>query len=141
MDKENWDRWKDALLFLSENLKEQIDEIDYDAQADDARYTALGRDGNRLAIEARAAYDSKLKKVSRFKFHVDKRLDEVVAMIETGDEISSDGWEQVDFYKRAIATHRAMLRDYDLEETSIDRALWATLESKWEFDQIDVENL
>jgi hypothetical protein len=62
-------------------------------------------------------------------------------MIETGDEISSDGWEQVDFYKRAIATHRAMLRDYDLEETSIDRALWATLESKWEFDQIDVENL
>ena len=37
MDKENWDRWKDALLFLSENLKEQIDEIDYDAQADDAR--------------------------------------------------------------------------------------------------------
>jgi hypothetical protein len=33
------------------------------------------------------------------------------------------------------------LRDYDLEETSIDRALWATLESKWEFDQIDVENL
>ena len=141
MEKENWSRWRDALLFLSENLKEQIDEIEYDAQADEDRYTALGRDGRRLAIESKAAYDSKLKKVSRFKFHVDKRLDEVASMIETGDEISSDGWEQVDFYKRAIATHRAMLRDYDLEETSIDRALWATLESKWEFDQIDVENL
>jgi hypothetical protein len=141
MQKENWERWRDALLFLSENLQEQIDEIEYDSNADEARYMALGRDGKRLAQESKSAYDSKLKKISRFKFHVDKRLDEVAAMIDTGDEITLDGWEQVDFYKRAIAVHRSMLRDFDLLETSIDRALWATLEGGWDFDEIDVDSL
>jgi hypothetical protein len=34
-----------------------------------------------------------------------------------------------------------MLRDFDLEETSIDRALWATLEGGWDFDEIDVDSL
>ena len=56
-------------------------------------------------------------------------------------EIKTDGWEKVDFLRKAISTHRNMLREYDLEDTSIDRALWATLDNKWEFESVSEENL
>lgn len=138
---ENWERWKDALLYLSDNLQGQIDSVEADAEADEKRYLSMGREGKYLAKEAQKAYEVKKKKVSRFKFHVDKRLDEVASMIETGHEIPSDGWDKVDFYRNAIIRHRAMLREFDLEETAIDRALWATLNDEWIFDQIDVDNL
>lgn len=141
LKKENWERWKDSLLYLSDNLQEQIDSIEADALSDERRYSSMGRDGKYLAKEAGKAYEARKKKVSRFKFHVDKRLDEVASMIETGHEISSDGWDKVDFYRNAIIRHRAMLREFDLEETAIDRALWATLNDAWVFDEIDVDNL
>lgn len=137
MEKENWERWRQALLILSEKMTEQIGSLNADASADEERYTSMGRSGTRLAQEARSAYSDKIKKASRFKFHVDKRLDEVTLMIETGKLISSDGWEEVEFLKRAIATHRSMIREFDLEETAIDRALWSSLSGSWEFDKID----
>jgi len=38
--------------------------------------------------------------------------------------------------KRGIIRHRAMFYEYDIDETTIDRALWALLEDRWEFDDI-----
>jgi hypothetical protein len=60
-----------------------------------------------------------------------------MVMIETGEVKKEDGWEKAAFFENAIFRHRALLREFELEETSIDRALWAALEGKWEFDSID----
>jgi hypothetical protein len=57
-------------------------------------------------------------------------------MIDTGEVAQSSGWESVEFLKRGIIRHRAMLYEYDIDETTIDRALWALLEDRWEFDDI-----
>jgi hypothetical protein len=59
-------------------------------------------------------------------------------MIETGDSIKTDGWDKVEFLRKAIGQHRLMMQDLDLEETSIDRALWASLGGKWDFDEINL---
>lgn len=141
MDKSNWGRWKDALVALSENLQEQLDTIDADAASDKIRYEGMGHAGRRLATEAASVYASRRAKVSRFKFHVDRKLDEVAMMIDTGEAIASDGWKQVEFFKKAIAVHRSLMREYDLESTAIDKALWATLDNKWVFDSIDADSL
>lgn len=141
LEKDNWERWREALIALSENLQNQIDDIESDADSDMQRYSSLGPSGRKLSKEASSYYDSKATRVKRFKFHVDKRLDEVSNMIETGAAIQTDGWDRVEFLRRAIATHRSLMRDFDLEDTAIDRALWATLEDKWEFDSVTSENL
>jgi hypothetical protein len=62
-------------------------------------------------------------------------------MMETGKVIESDGWTEAELLKKAIIRHRSMLRDYDLEETAIDRALWSTLDGSWKFDEIDPSSL
>lgn len=141
MKKENWERWKEALIVLSENLQRQIDEIEADAEVDERRYMSLGKTGSKLARESNDYYDTKATRIKRFKFHVDKRLDEVAVMIETGDVLKSDGWDVVEFYRKAIIEHRNLLRKFDLEDTSIDRALWDTLDNKWNFDSINNDNL
>ena len=141
MKEENWERWKDALIALSDNLQNQIESIEEDAESDEKRYSDLGVGGKKLSNHAATFYGEKAARIKRFKFHVDKRLDEVSLMIDTREEIKTDGWEKVDFLRKAISTHRNMLREYDLEDTSIDRALWATLDNKWEFESVSEENL
>lgn len=138
---ENWNRWKETLLALVENLEDQIANIDADSEADRIRYEGMGTDGRRLAKEAAQAYNSKRVRIKRFLFHVNRRLDEVTTMIETGKVIESDGWAEAELFKKAIIKHRAMLRDFDLEETAVDRALWSTLDGKWLFDSIDASSL
>ena len=134
---ENWDRWKRGLLSLLDNLEDQIENIQIDAQADAVRYEGMGRAGKRLADEAARAYDMRETKVERFRLHVERRLSQVASMIKTGNPIDENPWETVDFYRRAIVMHRNMLNDYDLEDTAIDRALWATLDNCWDFDKVD----
>lgn len=141
MQRENWERWQSALIALSENLQNQIDNIESDAMSDERRYSSLGKTGNRLARESNNYYDAKATRIKRFKFHVDKRLDEVSVMIDTGNLIQSDGWDQVEFYRKAIIEHRNLLRKFDLEDTAIDRSLWDTLDNRWTFDSIDSDNL
>lgn len=138
---ENWGRWKEALLALSENLQRQIDTIEADEESDTERYSALGSKGAKLTNEARKYYDERATRVKRFKYHVDRRLDEVCLMLETGETSSDDGWKNVDFYRRAIVAHRNLLREFDLEDTAIDRSLWDALDGKWTFDSINGENL
>ena len=132
----NWDRWKRSLWALLDNLAEQIENIQMDAEADAVRYGGMGRPGKRLADEAARAYDIRATKVKRFRLHVERRLDQVTTMLETGELMDASPWETVDFYRRAIITHRKMLQECDLEDTEIDRALWATLENRWDFDKV-----
>lgn len=141
LDKDNWSRWREALIALSDNLQRQIENIEADAESDSERFSSMGRDGSALSREAGNYYGAKATKVRRFKFHVDKKLDEVLVMIETGLEIETDGWDKVEFYRRAIAKHRTLMNDFELEDTAIDRALWATLDNEWLFDSIEESNL
>lgn len=138
---ENWGRWKDALIALSENLQRQIENIEADDESDAQRYSSMGSKGNKLGKEAHRYYDEKATRIKRFKYHVDRRLDEVCLMMETGEATSEDGWKEVDFYRRAIVAHRSLLREFDLEDTAIDRSLWDALDGKWTFDSIDSDNL
>lgn len=138
---ENWARWKEALLALSENLQRQIDGIEADEESDTQRYSSLGSKGAKLTNEAQKYYGERATRVKRFKYHVDRRLDEVCIMMETGETSNDDGWKDVDFYRRAIIAHRNLLREFDLEDTAIDRALWDTLDGKWTFDSINSDNL
>jgi hypothetical protein len=138
---ENWSRWKDALLFLSQNLDRQIENIEEDAEVDAEKYSLMGLSGKKLAAEAAREYQYRIKKIDRFKFHVNRRLDEVMMMIETGNVESSDGWDRVAFLENAIVKHRELLREFDLEDTAVDRALWSSISGNWEFDSINEGNL
>ena len=138
---ENWDRWKRALLALSENLQRQIESIEADSDSDQKRYSSLDFKFKKLNDETQRYYNEKATRINRFKYHVDRRLDEVCVMIETGESTVEDGWKEVDFYRRAIIAHRTLMRDFDLEDTAIDRSLWECLDSKWTFDSINNDNL
>ncbi len=141
MQPENWSRWKETLLVLVENLDRQIESLANDADADAERYLSMGRSGERLASAAARDYQFRIKKIDRFKFHVNRRLDEVMVMIETGDVKEENGWERAAFLENAIFRHRALLREFELEETPVDRALWAALEGNWDFDSIDEDSI
>lgn len=141
LEPENWGRWKEALLFLIENLDRQIENIKEDAEVDAEKYSTMGLSGKKLAAEAAREYQYRIKKIDRFKFHVNRRLDEVMMMIETGNVESSDGWDRVAFLENAIVKHRELLREFDLEDTAVDRALWSALAGNWEFDSIEEGNL
>lgn len=146
LDPKNWSRWQRALLMLIENLEEQISDIDADQESDKMRFSAMGEDGSILLQESEFAYQSKKTKIERFKFHVNRRLDDVVSIIESGKAdslqrdiltISSDA----NFYRKAIAKHRDLLEEYDLEATEIDRALWRALDNEWAFGEINESNI
>lgn len=132
----NWERWRLNLVALLENLDAQIGVAERSRIADTERYESFGDEGLSLLEQANASYDSRVKKIARFRFHVERRLNEVATMIDTGEVSENNGWQNVEFLKRGIAKHRALLREYDLEETVIDRALWSLLDERWEFDNI-----
>lgn len=136
LEKSNWERWRQNLVALLDNLDSQIKATEQSRIADIERYETFGNEGLALIEQANSSYDSRTKKISRFRFHVERRLNEVASMIETGEVSESSGWENVEFLKRGIAKHRALLREYDLEETVIDRALWSLLDERWDFDDI-----
>ena len=141
MQSENWERWKDTLLILVVNLDRQIESLVVDSEADSDRYLSMGRGGERLASTANRDYQLRIKKIERFKFHVNRRLDEVMMMIESGETKEENGWDKVSFLENAIKQHRLLLHKYELEETSIDVALWSALEGKWEFDSVNEDNV
>ena len=141
LEVENLERWKEALIALIDNLDRQLDDLAADDTADEERYSALGRDGKVLMAQAKSAYKNKMDKISRFRFHVVRRLDDVVSMIESGDVEQNDGWEEAVFLRKSISTHRRLMDEFDLEETALDRALYMSLDGKWEFDTINIDNL
>lgn len=142
LESRNWARWQKALLLLIDNLQSQVDDIDDDAEADKERYEALGEDGAVLAQEAELAYSSRKTKIERFMFHVNRRLDEVTKLIDTGSDdhiqaMAQNDAAQAEFFRKAIVKHKDLLYEYDLEETAIDRALWDALDNRWTFESID----
>lgn len=138
---ENWSRWQRALVALVDNLNRQLVEIQQ--YKDDAvrRYTELGDAGVKLLAETISEAESREKKASRFKFHVETRLDEVTRMIALGTDAVDERVKMVDFLRRAIDQHRTMVLDNEYEPTPIDRALWASVEGLWEFDKITLADL
>lgn len=138
---DNWVRWQRALVVLVENLRIQLERLDADEEIDRERYESFGEDGVKLLAEAMSDYENRRSKISRFKFHVDKRLDEVSRMIALGaDSVDEDSSAHA-FLRKAIEKHRDMLEEYDLEATPIDLALWDALDGKWSFEMITAEDL
>jgi hypothetical protein len=138
---ENWHKWQRALVALSRNLDEQLARLKHDEEDDTRRYEALGKDGVRLLAEAISEYEGRRKKIERFKYHVDNRVDDVTRMIALGPESADDEIKSVEFLRRAISAHKEKMVSNNIEPTAIDRALWSALEGKWEFDDVVVEDL
>lgn len=136
---ENWGKWQRCLVALVDNLDDQICRIEEDEEADSRRFASIG--SRRLQNEAESAYRGRKQKIERFKFYVNKRLDQVTAMIESGSAPEMSGTQEVEFLRRAINQHRKMLVDNDMEDTPIDRALWAALDGHWEFDNLDLSTI
>jgi len=136
MGKENWDKWKRALITLIESLQRQLDNIQEDEEADKRRYADLGRDGEKLLSLALAEYRQRRSKIERFRFHVERRLDEVEEMIQTGQPIQVQADQNAILYENAIRKHKEMIENYDIEPTAIDMALWDALDGQWTFNKI-----
>jgi hypothetical protein len=127
----NRDRWKRALTALIDNLNDQIEDINDDEAADIERYEKLGKSGIGLLSSATATYEERRHKIERFRFHVENKLDQVCAMSDTEEFLS-----RADLFEKAIRQHRLLMEECDMEVTPADEALWATLDGKWEFDDV-----
>jgi hypothetical protein len=141
MEKENWDKWRRALVALTGTLQTQLDNLADDEESDRERYAELGTDGQRLLAMAMSDYNMRRSKIERFKFHVERRLDEVEQMISTGQPPDSDPLKNAILYENAIKKHRELIETYDIEPTPIDLALWDSLEGQWSFNKIKPEDV
>lgn len=134
---ENWARWQRAVQHLADNLERQLKNIRESEEAETAKYRDIGDDGIKMLTELSAEFDNRRKKIERFRYHVVNRLDEVTRMIAMGTEVVEERLKTVEFLRRAIEKHKEMMREYELEPTPIDAALWSCLDGKWIFDDID----
>jgi hypothetical protein len=133
---ENIDRWKRALQYLSTNLEEQIKEIDRQEKIRLTQYKSLGEEGDLLVAEASANSDIRRSKIDRFRFFVSAKLDEVSRIVAS---VSDDGSSD-DFHRKAIKKWWSLMQEFEMEPTRIDHALYATLDGKWEFEELSLEN-
>jgi hypothetical protein len=140
LKKENWEKWSKALTALIENLNQQLEDIQSDIEADTRRYSKIP-DGSALLSSALASYEMRKKKIQRFRFHVQNRLNQVEKMKTTGVEVEDEPLSALICLQKAIRRHREMMYEHDLEETVIDKALWASLDGKWLFDKISKEDV
>lgn len=139
LEKDNWGRWRKALVSLIENLDDQIEDIHDDIASDTERYSQI-EDGSVLLSTALASYEMRKKKIERFRFHVQNRLAQVDKMIHTGVAIEDEPLAALMLLKKAIRMHKQLMFEQDMEETAIDKALWAALDGKWLFDEIGNDN-
>ena len=58
MEKENWDKWRRALVALTGTLQTQLDNLADDEESDRERYAELGTDGQRLLAMAMSDYNT-----------------------------------------------------------------------------------
>ena len=138
---ENWDRWRRALIALSDNLDSQIDTLVRRQAEAEERYGMMGADGLQLLAEELSDIEARQRKISRFQFHVSSRLDEVTKMIAIGSDQVDDRLAALEFLRQAIQKHRSLMEELDIEPTEIDVALWAALDGKWDFDSVTVNNV
>ena len=135
-------RWQKALSALLLNLTRQIERFDDQIEECVERYSPLGREGVMHIEEVTSNLEDKKRKVISFRFHVEKRYDEVCKMVLISKGEASPEGQIVDFYRRAIERHRELMREYEFEPTRLDEALWLALDGRWEFDSAcdDMDN-
>jgi pyruvate/2-oxoglutarate dehydrogenase complex dihydrolipoamide acyltransferase (E2) component len=138
---ENWARWKRAVEALADNLESQLDTIQSTEEREVEKYRSLGEDGLKLLAEVTAEFSNRRKKIERFRFHVITRLDEISRTIAMGTEVVEERMKTVEFLRKAIERHQEMMREYELEPTQIDIALWDTLNGRWIFEEITEEDI
>lgn len=134
---ENLDRWQRALEALLRNLDDQINEIRIEMELKTDAYSELGEDGVALMAEFQTEKEQRQRKISRFRFYVEARLDEVRRLQITGGDDNAEA-RLAEFFRRAIERHQEMIADLDLDYSEVDEALWATLRGRWDFDDITV---
>lgn len=137
---ENWTRWQKALGALIDNLNDQRERILESEKSTIEKYKGLGEEGIRLITELNANFEDRRKKIERFTYYVEQKYDEVTRMIATGGEKVDERVGMIEFYRKAISKHRDLMMEYELDPTTIDEALWASLDGKWEFDEITEES-
>lgn len=136
---ENVDRWQRNLVALLDNLSGQLADLNIREATETERYEKLGDDGITLLAEAQADIDQRRKRISRFRYHVENRLDEATRLIAVSE--TSVGAEMATFMRKAIEKHRTLMREADLDATAIDHALWAALDGHWLFDDVDLDEV
>lgn len=138
---DNWERHQRALVALSQNLDRQLEELHRREESEGERLKAIGPEGLSLLIQLQADLEERRTKISRFQFHVDRRLDEVTRQIALGSDQVEERIQLVEFLRKAIERHREFSEQAGYEATEIDRALWSSLEGQWHFDSIDLSVL
>jgi hypothetical protein len=130
----NLERWHRALTALISTLGEQIAAIDDRIDSVEERFGGLGDEGKRRIAETSFNLENKKRKIMNFKFHVEKRLDDVSKLLlAKNGSLSTDG-SLVEFYRKAIVRHKQLMEEYEFDPTVIDEALWLTLKGEWVFD-------
>jgi two-component sensor histidine kinase len=138
---ENWHRWKRALEVLLQNLGQQLEELTDKERIEIGRYEQLGVDGVRLMAEVQTDIAQRRRKISRFRFHVETRLDEVARLISASSGEDGERIQNFELLRSAIIKHREIIEVHDLDFTTVDEALWASLDGVWEFDEINYSDL
>lgn len=136
---ENLERWQHALVALLENLSEQLQILNDREEADSERYKELGDEGLGMLAEMQSDVEQRRKKIFRFRYHVEQRLDEATRLLSSiGPDPDA---EMLEFVRQGIEQHKSLTKRSGIDPTPIDEALWNTLYGKWEFDSIDVDSI
>lgn len=136
---ENWGRWSRALTILYDNLQDQLEELADRERSEIGRYETLGADGVRLMAEVQTDIEQRRRKIIRFRFYVETRLDEVARLVSATSDDENEKIRTVDLLRSAIIKHRELIQENDFDFSEIDEALWASLEGRWNFDSIDLD--
>jgi hypothetical protein len=138
---ENRDRWERALVALVDNLDGQLADLQDREDNERQRYEVLGKDGLKLIAEMLADVENRKKKIVRFRYHVERRLEAVQRLAAGSSEEIAERARLVEFLRKAIEEHRAMMARANLEPTPIDQALWEALDGRWEFNAVNLAAL
>lgn len=136
---ENVQRWQKGLIALIENLNGQLEDIASKEAVAVNKYEALGEDGERLLEDTKNGFSDKRRNISRFRYYVEKRLDEATRLVATVSENADERAETVDFFRHAIQKHKELIMSLDMDYSDVDEALWATLTGQWSFDEIELD--
>jgi len=131
---DNRQRWITELKKLLVNLDGQIQDLDRQEKTEINRFLTLGIEAEQLIQEYKTGVDQRRRKIARFRFHVESRLDEVERWVVVESTTPEERGRAQDFFRSAILKHKELMAEFEFEFSEIDEALWATLEGKWLFD-------
>ena len=133
----NLERWHRALKALADSLNYQIQGIENQLADVIERFRDLGEEGDYRISESTRNLEERKRKIAGFRFHVEKRIDDVAKLIlAKNGSLSTDG-SLVEFFRKAIQRHKQLMDEYEFEPTVLDEALWETLKGKWVFEDAE----